>query len=66
MALYCVACAAQQPEDNPPLTKGAMCVRCKTCNTFTTLAPPGQVRPWDLDITPADQRFLRGLKISPK
>lgn len=66
MALYCVACGKQQPDDDPPLTKGAMCVGCKTSNTFTTLAPPGLVRAWDLDITPSDQRYLHSLKISPK
>lgn len=66
MALYCVACAMAQPDDDPPLTPGVMCVHCKTCNTFTTLAPPSKLKPWDSEITASDQKYLRNMKISPK
>lgn len=66
MALFCVACGHEQPEDDPPLTKGAMCVQCKTCNTFTTMAPPSHLKPWDGEITASDLKYLRSMKISPK
>jgi hypothetical protein len=66
MALYCVACGKQQPDDDPPLKPGVVCVGCKQSDTFTTLAPPTKLRPWVVDIASvADKRYLKSLKISP-
>lgn len=66
MALYCVLCGKPQPDDDPPLKPGVLCAHCQQSDTFTTLAPPPQLRPWEVDMTPNDVRYLRSLKISSK
>ena len=64
MALYCVSCGCQQPEDNPPLRPGVVCVACQQIVDFTTQPPTNR---WQAqqDYTLMDRRFLKSLRIAP-
>lgn len=64
MALYCVTCGVRQPDDDPPLKPGVVCVACEKSDTFTTLAPAPKLVAWRDLITPEDRRYLRTLKIA--